>query len=324
MPFLNPKQLVLVTRKSPGLSNDAHAIALEVMRMAPHVKVAIAVPTDTLRTVPIKWDLPSVTVGVGTPLGSLVPPRGAIFENSAVKKIDQYNRFISSAIATPRTAELRPEQRFSAEGWAEFVIVKPLSLVLTSHGNSAKLFRAKTLASLDRTRLPPQHVFRTGAVLVQDFVDTGVHPSKWRVLSLFGEPLYSSFSRSMLPRVDLEAADELIEASVVEPRTDANVQADVAGERDSLKVDPAILDFAKRIHQAFPRIPLLGIDILRRESDGALYALEINAGGNVWHFTSYAEKHRARLGGKQMMINQFGAWKVAAKALVQVVERHAC
>ena len=132
------------------------------------------------------------------------------------------------------------------------------------------------------------------------------------------------FSRSVLPRSDLAAPDADNEASIDEPRTDANVQADTRGERDSLIADPEVLAFARSIHRVFPRIPLLGIDILRRQSDGALFALEVNAGGNVWHFSSYAEKHRARLGGKQAMLDQFGAWTVAARALIRTAERNAC
>jgi len=43
----------------------------------------------------------------------------------------------------------------------------------------------------------------------------------------------------------------------------------------------------------------------------------VNAGGNVWHFTSYAKQHRERLGGKRRMIDQLGAWSVAAGALIK-------
>lgn len=324
MPFLTPKQLVLVTRHDLRIMNDAHAIAVEMARLAPHVRVALASHADTAATLGIGWDRPTVTVGFGVDLGRLAPLRGAVFQNRPIGKVDQYVRFRTAGIGAPRTAELRPGQRFSSEGWSDFVVVKPLPLSLTSQGGSARLFRASALARIEPSALPPDHMLRTTPVLVQDFVDTGLHPSKWRVLTIFGDPLYAAFSRSVLPRADLAASDAEIEASIIEPRTEANVQADVDGARDQLIADPEVLDFARRIHQVFPRLPLLGIDILRRDSDGALFALEVNAGGNVWHFSSYAEKHRARLGGKQAMIDQFGAWTVAARALIRIVERNAC
>jgi hypothetical protein len=247
-----------------------------------------------------------------------------MFENTPIKKLDQFRRFQAASIATPMTAELRPGEVFDPRGWGDFVILKPLSLTLSSLGNSARLFRTQALANLDNSKLSPDHILKRAPVLVQDFVDTGLYPSKWRVLSLFGEPLYSAVSRSVLPRADLQADDLEIEASVVEPRTTANKEADSLGERDALASDNDVLGFARRIHSAFPKTPLLGIDILRRESDAELLALEINAGGNVWHFSSYAKQHRARLGGKEAMIAQFGAWSVAAKILTRVVEKHAC
>ena len=144
-----------------------------------------------------------------------------------------------------------------------------------------------------------------------------MYPSKWRVLSLLGEPLYSAYSVSALPRTDLGADDATIADSLVEPRTPENKEADAHGLRDRLVSDEEVLAFARRIHAAFPSIPLLGIDVLRREQDGALFALEVNAGGNVWHFSSYAKQHRARLGGRQTMVDQFGAWAAAARTLVR-------
>ena len=79
----------------------------------------------------------------------------------------------------------------------------------------------------------------------------------------------------------------------------------------------------ERVHSVFPTLPILGCDVLRRSSDGQLFALEINGGGNCWHFSSYAEKHRARLGGREAMVAQFGAWKVAASSMIRMVRQHA-
>jgi hypothetical protein len=41
-------------------------------------------------------------------------------------------------------------------------------------------------------------------------------------------------------------------------------------------------------------MPLLGLNLLRCNATGEVYVLEINAGGNVWHYSSpYAAAHRA-------------------------------
>jgi hypothetical protein len=143
------------------------------------------------------------------------------------------------------------------------------------------------------------------------------------VLSLFGAALYSSITRSAVQRVPLDATDEEIEATIIDAKNPKSTDADKDGQRNRLVADEDVLQFAKRVHAAFPRIPVLGIDVLKRESDGCLFAIEVNAGGNVWHFSSTKEAHRKRLGGKQAMIDQFGAWTVAAKALIQVTHAHA-
>ena len=164
---------------------------------------------------------------------------------------------------------------------------------------------------------------RNGPALVQELVDTGLYPSKFRVLSLFGDPLYSSMTYSMVPRVSLDARDEDIEASIIDAKNPQSKAADKDGKRTQLARDEEVLAFAHAVHGAFPRKPLLGIDILRRESDGRLFALEINAGGNTWHFSSSRLPHRTMLGGREAMVAQLDAWNVAAKALIRMARGHA-
>lgn len=319
------KQLLLFIRSNGVILQDINSIAVEIKRVSPAIEITLATEGDTVETITANnWRFPTVTVALGTRLVGLVPPRGAIFENRELSKLDQFNRFTSAGIKTPLTAVFRTRDSYAEANWGEFIILKPLPLRLTGKGGSARLLRTRTLAEIAPSRLPEDHILRKSPVLVQQFIDTGRFPSKWRVLSLFGEPLYSSFSQSMVPRTDLDADDAAIAASVIEPRTPENKEADLEGLRDKLAIDKEVLAFARLIHGAFARIPLMGIDILREETSGNLYALEVNAGGNVWHFSSYAELHRERLGGKQRMIDQFGAWSAAARALIHIVNEHAC
>jgi FtsZ-binding cell division protein ZapB len=79
------------------------------------------------------------------------------------------------------------------------------------------------------------------------------------------------------------------------------------------------------MHGAFARIPLLGIDILRSETEAKLYAIEVNAGGNVWHFSSHNLAHRREKFSHlaDEMKAQFGAWQAAARALVRKTDQYA-
>jgi hypothetical protein len=315
--------LIIITGRETEDWRDFASIAQEVVRIAPDIAVHLVSPKDTAAVIDDqKWQRPGITVCVGHP-GEFIPRRGPLFHNWPVKKLDQYSRLKNAGIATPHTERFEFGRDYSEANFGEFVILKPLPLTLTSKGGSASLFRTRRLRELKLGDFPKTHFLHEAPGLVQAFVDTGRYVSKWRVLTMFGEPLYSSTSLSVVPRAELNADDKEIEESVVEPRTDRNRDADTEGLRDRLAKDDDILAFARRMHSVFPTIPVLGCDVLRREPDGELFALEINGGGNVWHFSSYAEKHRARLGGREAMIGQFGAWKVAANSLIRMVRQYA-
>ncbi|MBC8040449.1 MAG: hypothetical protein H7Y06_07905, partial [Opitutaceae bacterium] len=50
--------------------------------------------------------------------------------------------------------------------------------------------------------------------------------------------------------------------------------------------DAEVVAFAEKASWAFPEIPLMGIDVVRRVPDGKLFVLELNASGYCFHLTS--------------------------------------
>ena len=59
------------------------------------------------------------------------------------------------------------------------------------------------------------------------------------------------------------------------------------------------------------------VDVLREELTGKLFALEINPGGNTWHFSSHsAARIQSSLGGPRLE-EQFGAFDIAADVLIE-------
>ncbi len=303
--------LILATDCRRQHPRDLTEIAENVVRIAPDIAVHVVSTEDSAEVLQReKWKRLTITVSF-SPMSNFVPPRGPVFMCRAIPKLDQYARFQASGIPTPRTERFEFGKSYSHEDWSEFVVLKPLPLPMTSAEGNSRIYRTHRLEQLTLASLPHEHFLKTAPGLVQSFVDTGCFPCKWRVLTLFGEPLYGALSRSAVERAPLTAPDDEIEKSVIEPK---NL---VSTKIDSLAVDEEILAFARRIHEAFPKNPVLGCDILRREQDGALFALEINAGGNVWHFSSAKRPYREALGGRQAMIDQFGAWRKAAEALVR-------
>lgn len=321
---MNIINLCLVVNRKSLDPQDVGEIAKRVRARDANIMVNVASARDTADVVPReRWKQPSITVAFAGSAGSFVPPRGPVFESQPVPKIEQATRLSEAGVATPQTAKFNFGMEYPVDLWSEFVIVKPLPLAITSKSGQSKLYRGRRLAALRPIDLSPDHVLRNAPALVQQFIDTGLYPSKWRVLSFLGEPLYSSITRSAAPRAPLDAPDEEIEASIIDAKNPLSRTFDPDGKRNQLVRDDRILAFAREVHACFPRRPLLGIDILEREGDGKLFALEINAGGNCWHFSSAKEGHRQRLGGKEAMVAQLGAWDAAARALIRHARKYA-
>jgi hypothetical protein len=178
--------------------------------------------------------------------------------------------------------------------------------------------RTEKVAEFAHKIFPPGHPARRLPVLVQQFIDTGELPSYYRVLTLFGEPLYCRKGYTAKPRPPLNAPDEVL--------LKANIATNAFfGERHAAD-DPDVLDLARRSYIAMPAIPLQGVDIIREEATGKLFVLEINGGGNTWHFSSQHTQHFQQYAiatPREDRINQFGAWDVAARILAETTLRRA-
>ena len=182
----------------------------------------------------------------------------------------------------------------------------------SSHALGINLFRTRRARFVAPMDYPDDHPGRLGPMVVQQYVDTGERLTTYRVLSFFGEPIYAMLMRSTIQRVDLGSTDAVIEAAPIAYQADAN--------RERLLIrDADVLAMARAAHKVFPEIPMIGCDIIRDARTGDLYVLELNPGGNTWHFSSdSAGEMRARMGPEQVekMRQQFQALRTVAIALV--------
>ena len=185
----------------------------------------------------------------------------------------------------------------------------------SSHGRGIQLIRTRRVRYRPPADYPEGHPGRRAPMLVQQFIDTGERLTLYRVLTLFGEPLYCQFMRSRAPRVGLTAADDEIETAVI---------ANQAVDEDQVFVSEAdVLAIARLAHAAIPEVPLKGCDVIRDAASGRLYVLEVNPGGNTWHFSSrFLANIRARNGPDFEMrrINQFDALRTAARVLAERID----
>ncbi|MFT3987891.1 hypothetical protein [Aestuariivirga sp.] len=313
------KRLLIIVF-SPGDTQfeDFLEIAREVSRLSPETAINIVTPRDTWEAIPpARRALPTLTVGIGTDLGRFIPARGAIRAARAIPKLEQFARFRALEIPTPETARFEPGARYDEEKWGEFVVLKPLPLSQTSTGLGLKLIRTRRLGSLSSPAAVHALTGVEGPMLVQSFIDTGDTPAHWRVLMLFGRPLYSMKFRCPIVRPPLSSDDSVIESAIVETKHPDLKKKFGVSELRELTADPRILEFATQIASAYPTIPLQGVDILEDLVTQKLYALEINGGGKVWHFSSPRGELARKVGlTREKRIAQFGAWKAAAEALI--------
>ncbi|MFO1091379.1 MAG: hypothetical protein U1E46_17535 [Hyphomicrobiales bacterium] len=318
MPILNHRSLILVyDAKRQGL-DDFKAIATKIRAKAPDIAIFVVRAGDNLLSSvpPEAWNMPTFTVSFG-PTGAFRPPRGPVAASHAIDKVEQYRRFVRAGIRTPRTSMFAFGMPLAPAEWSEFVILKPADFELTSHGDCVHLLRTEDAAAAKPVDFPADHPIQKGRMLIQSFVDTGPKPSKYRVLTLFGEVLYAQHVSLAQERPPLDAGREELAKAVVSTG---------GGEREyTFTEDPAILDVARAMARAFPGLPLLGCDIIRDWETGDLHALEINGGGNVWHFSSpwWAEQRRAMPHVARMMVEQFDAFDVAARTLIKATRAHA-
>lgn len=301
---------------------DLVEIADEIARMADDVHVIIVSQSDTAAAVPAAaWDRPTMTVCFGS-LGQFAPLRGSVFQNRPLSKLEQYECFKVAGIRTPRTALFEFGRHYDPADWGEFVILKPAPYRLSSKAR-VYLFRSERLSGLRPHHLDPTHPARRSAMLVQPFIDTGVYPTSHRVLTLFGTPIHSMRKISRIARPPLDKELDRFDAVTVATNDDGRKADDPLYPHFELFVDDEILATAPAIYRAMPSIPLQGCDFLRDANSGALYALEFNPAGNTWHISSRSAVEARKLVPRRAYIDQFGAWKVAARTLIEQTRAHA-
>jgi hypothetical protein len=257
-------------------------------------------------------ELPSL-IFCPTPLQKLRPRRGRIFCGQRMPKSRQMLSMAKAGIRVPHWTFYSPDRAYGEPEWGRFVIVKPDAFGYASKGRDIKLVRTRALASMGLTMGSAKDRRR---MIVQRFVDSGRHSEDYRVVSIFGNTLYALKRRSLkvLPDLDQTAEDTISEGVV------SNAEA---GERElHYCYEEDVLEISRAVYRAIPDVPFHAIDVRRDVSDGKLYCLEINPGGNTWNFSSPRGREIATIDGIRRE-DQLGAWDIAAKALIEQTRLHA-
>jgi hypothetical protein len=300
------RNLVLVHEPYVQDRNDLEAIAREVKSFAPEIEVFIAsndIRSSTTRKLAGKRP---TLVYSPTELRSFQPLRGKIYAGALIRKDVQICRLAEAGVPVPDFALLTGDFKLDPDRFGGVVMIKPTAL--TSHGQGIAMVHTSALAgSRWRDRAEVRAAGET-PMIVQRYIDTGEYPSHYRVLTLFGEPIFAFRAVSTVCRPPLDAAPDVLAAGPF--------MAKHGQRRLIIPVEMDVLELSRRTFDAIPEVALHGIDIIREAVTRQLFVLEINPGGNTWSFSSkWADILKTELNMRDLS-TQFDAWKTCARVLV--------
>jgi hypothetical protein len=310
------RTLILVNHPGRQARQDFEEIRAKIDALAADIDVKIVDTNQVADTIDAKvWQRPCLVVSFGA-LKTFRPKRGLIYCCKPIPKLEQLTKLANAEVPVPLSARFIFGRKLDQRFWGPLVVLKPTARGFMSRG-AVFLMRTERTAEIAESIFPIGHPAR-GDVLVQQFVDTGQWPSYYRVLTFFGEPLYCRKGYAPKRRPPLDAPD----AVLLKAQIASNAETDTRRKGRAAN-DPDVLELARRAYAAIPAVPLQGVDIIREETTGRLFVLEINPGGNTWHFSSRYIARRGSPTTRGERIGQFGAWDVAARTLIKRVREEA-
>lgn len=304
-----PKRNIIIIHRGPEYQDDFDEIGARVNALDRNITVYHLPNTLKAELPDSAWQHPTLTVSLA-PEFRIPIRRGPVLRNHPIEKLAQQDVFRKHGIATPPALAFQPGMKLDPLLFGDFVMLKPIDLSLTSNGQGLLVFRRKRLETLRLSDLPATHPLRgPDGFIVQRFVNTGPSPYSFRATTFLGEVLSLERFTSTARCPPLTADDAAIEAANYSTK---------GSRRYVVERDADVEDFARRVAAAFESVPLLGVDVLRDEG-GKLHVIEVNAGGNTWHYSSSMYKlHRWQNPGYyKNMREQFGAFGIAARRLVE-------
>jgi len=304
------RALILVT--SPALSalDDFLELAGWITDLDPETAVYVVsdlAGADASANVP---DVPTVTVSPA-PLRRFRPRRGPVFQGQHVSKSTEYRALEAAGLPVPRWTRLLPNRAPKVDGFPPYVVTKP---DYGAQGADVRIEQRDTVSwTPPRTARSLNFGGPFNPRLVQEFVYTGPWPRSHRVVTLFGSVLWADRTEAGHDRPPLRDRNDFHGQSIVSSGKGCTFELDA---------DPEVIALGERAHTAFPRVPLLGIDIVREADTGKLFVIEANSLGLTWHFSTPRGLAFQQQFGFDLDA-QFGGRRKAAGVLTRVCAEHA-
>lgn len=265
---------LLIPLRSNLSMEDWSAIGSKIGDRAPDIEVRIASDEAHLPDAE-SWQVtrPSVVFSPDM-LGAFKPRGGTIFAGQSINKLNQAKSLHAIGVLVPPTILLTPQLSIDPEIVGEFVVTKPPR---SARGIGITLVRTSTLAN----RYAELTDGGRNRMLVQPYIDhtEDGYPTEFRALTMLGKVLYCARNRwgeRRRPLREIADTDGLI----------ASNTKTKGGRIRAAVIDEDVIALAERASTAFPGTGVLGVDIIREARSRALFVLEVNPSGKVWHLSS--------------------------------------
>lgn len=312
MTVVPERSLILVHTPGWQERGDFETIKAHVEAMAPDIAVYVVgndLPTSVTRRQAARR--PTL---IFSPL-SLVrfrPSRGKVYAGTPMSKLDEMQRLAAAALPVPKFEVLTPQTVLAEAAYGPLVIVKP-SYAFATFGQGIELWRRGSVRYRPPHDYDVRHPGRYAPMIAQRFIDCG-YPMTCRVLTIFGEPIFTYCRESTEP-LSLPPDKDRFEQAEYMPS--------LPKRRTYMTREPDILKLAADAYRAMPQIALQACDILRERDTGRLYLLEINPGGGTWVFSNERSAGYREALGVADLTAQFDAFRTIARTLVERTRQEA-
>ena len=280
-------------------------VARELRRLGVRARIAHDVEPQMKHRL---WSLGIETKVISMfPLNKFLPDWAEVWQQKNYNKIHEYELLGRAGILVPKWVAVYENQTPDLSGFSEYVVVKP---ALGWRGAFVRIMRRDKVAYRPIvTKVMGDTV--SPALIAQEYIHTGTWPISYRVTTVFGEPI-------LMFRSVAEASRQPFIGFTFDAQFFAgrSVVATAKGCSRDGQVPEDVINLARRAHQAFPDIPLLGIDIVRDYKTNQLFVLEVNAFGRTYLLADeHSQEHLDTFGFD--LHQQFGGIKAVARGIYQ-------
>ncbi len=287
---------------------NQHLVLPEVARELRQLGIRSRVVWDRPATLKHRiWTLGQPTAVVSVlPIRQFMPSWATIWQQAESNKVKEHDLLQAAGISVPKQIALYQGIEPDLSEFGEYVVVKPSrgacgAAIRMMRRNKAR-WRPITIENFSINEI-------NETLIAQEYIHTGPWPISYRVATVFGEPIYAlriTASKKRPPiHYDFENPNVFAGKTIV---------ASSKGCTMDTNVDSEVLEFAKKVHSAFPDLPLLGTDVVRSHDTGKLFALEVNSGGWTFHLANERYDQVKKEFGIDLR-TQFGGAKAVARGI---------